>query len=190
MVIFYVPSLCKKARYCYNFGAKHMYAHSNNSPKNYEVCDRMATQLLASSLRVSFLTYFSMILNAGAPMHKTLFTDENEWMVPVIVPFTDPDTRNGFLINMGYQLLIAGAGLLVVPGSELVSCVMKNNVSVIAAVVENGLTEFNERLRKDKRFFVKHNNQYRNLIVQIVDFNRFELVFILLKLKSVNCIKS
>lgn len=114
------------------------------------------------------------MLIAGAPMYKTLFTDENEMMIPIVVPFTDPDSPNGFLIAMGYQGLVSLGGLFIVPGSEIVSCVMKNNVAAIAAVIENGLTEFQDRLRKDKRFLPKHGIPFRNLIVQIMDFDRSE----------------
>lgn len=168
-----VPSFCERARESYHYASKNVYANSNISQSNYKVCDRMATDLLLSSIKVTLLTYFSLILISLVPMYKLLFTNEREMIVPVILPFIDPDTVTGFYINLTNQLFTCFCGLIIIPGCEVISCILKNNCLSIAAVIENGLTEFKDLLINEKKFCDKHAYQFRNIILQILDFDKY-----------------
>lgn len=165
--------MCSKARKGYNYAAKNIYAYADSSAKNYEVCDKMAVDLLRNAIRVSFLQIFALSLLNLVPFYKTIFTDEKEMIIPIILPFIDPDTQNGFYLNFVYQISTDCFGVLIVVGCELVSCFVANNVKVTAHVTRNSLSEFDDLIKKDKRFTKKHSIRFRNILLQMLDFQRF-----------------
>lgn len=166
------PLTREQLRRLYNFGADYIYAKHDISPKNHDVCNNMAIYLITCSIRVNLLILLSYALAVGAPLYKTLFTDENEMILPVILPFIDPDTQNGFNINYAYQVIICIFGGFIVPGCELVTCVLKNNVSVIAAIIANELTEFQMRLKEYNVASADIDLEFRNILLKILDFDR------------------
>lgn len=129
------PSYCKRLRTLYKFGGKYVYANSELSPKNYHICNRMANQLTTSAKRVTSLMLFSMALFSCAPMYKIFISNEKELMIPVVLPFIDPNTEDGFNCNLANQTICCSLGIFVLVGTELLLCVIKNNISAAAAVI-------------------------------------------------------
>lgn len=144
------------------------------SMKNYVVCNRMVVNLIISSVKILFLVYLSLGLATCAPLYKTLYTNEKVYTIPVILPFIDPETEIGFIMNLINQSILCSGGAFIVPGAELTICMVKNNILVTAAVIENAITEYQLLLLEDKKFSNKHALQFKNIISQILDFNRFE----------------
>lgn len=173
LVIVLTPFDCKRGRILYNFSGKFIYSNCNKSPKNYEVCNRMANELISSSIKTILLIYLSLLLGTGAPMYKILFTDHREFLLPVILPFIDPDTKHGFYINLAGQYISCFTGFVILPGVELANCVFKNSFTAYAAVVENDITEFGCQL-EHITFSHKQTMQFRNMILKILDFGRFD----------------
>lgn len=62
----------------------------------------------------------------------------------------------------------------IVPGCELVTCVLKNNVSVIAAVIENALTEFEIKLRENNAVSENFDSEFRNILLKVLDFDKLD----------------
>lgn len=172
LIIILKPWTREQLRQLYNFAADYIYAKCNDSPNIWNLCNRMAIYLITCSIRVNSLVVLSYALAICAPLYKTLFTDENEMILPIILPFINPDTQTGFNINYTYQLIFCIFGSIAVPGCELVSCVLKNNVSVIAAVIEYTLTEFEIRLEMDDPAPADVSLEFRNIIIKIQDFDR------------------
>lgn len=143
------------------------------SPRNHEVCDKIAINLLTCSIRVNLLVLLSYTLAAGAPLYNTLYTDKKEMIIPVLLPFIDPDTPNGFAVNYAYQMITCIFGSFIVPGIELLTCVLRNNVSVTAAVIENAIREFRIRLRRERKFCPDLAWEFRNILFKILDFDGF-----------------
>lgn len=172
MLLAIIPSQCKHLNRLYNFGADYIYAKSDVSPKNWNVCNKMAKYLITCTIRVNLFVVLSYALAICAPLWKTLCTDEKEMILPVILPFINPDTKSGFEINYIYQVITCAFGSFIVPGCELILCIMKNNVSAIAAVIVNAVTEFQIRLEKNDDAVDNILLEYRNLILKILDFDR------------------
>lgn len=162
---------------CYEYVAKHIYPLSGISSENQTLCDKSAKNLLISAIRVTFLQLFSLALTAFTALYKIFFTDDYELIVPVILPFVNPDTQQGFYFNLANQFIIFCGGIFIVPGKELVSCVVANNLTTMAHVINKALLEFNETLEKDQQFSKKHVPQLGNIVSQIMDFNRFDSIF-------------
>lgn len=167
------PSKRVQFRRLYNFGADYIYAKSNSSPKNYDICNRMAIHLITNTSKVITIVLVSFSLMICAPFYKTVFTDDNEMIIPVILPIIDPETTNGFQINFIYQLFSIFCGSLIIPMNEIFTCVLKNNVTVAAAVFENSLREFKIRLVKNRKLSKEFSAEFRNIILKILDFDRY-----------------
>lgn len=172
LLIVFIPNSRKKLRSLYNFGGKYIYANSDISVKNHQLCNQMAIDLFVSSIKVNCLVIFSLLCAIGAPMYKILYIHEKELPIPIVLPFTNADTKMGFSINVSYQVVTEFFGLIIVPAGELVTCVLKNNISVSAAVIKNRFKEMKCRIKTDKRFLDQLNCDFRNAILTILDFDR------------------
>lgn len=171
-VVIVVPSSREQYKRLYNFAGNCLYANSQNSAKTHEVCDKMAIDLLDGTIKITLLIFLSIEITCCAPLYKIFFTEEKEMIIPVILPFVDPDTQNGFYINLANQLVTCVYGVIIIPGTEMVTCILKNTISASAAIIENVLLEFEEMLQKSTEFSSKRSWQFQNMILQIMDFDR------------------
>lgn len=133
----------------------------------------MAIYLFTCSIRVNLLLLLSYMMAVCVPFSKTLFTDENEMILPVILPFIDPDTENGFIINYTDQVITCIFGSCVIPGTELLTCVLKNNVSAAATVIKNSLVALKLRMTMNGHLNEEFVQEFRNIILKILDYDRF-----------------
>lgn len=171
-----MPSTRKKYRYLYNFAGDYLYVSSKTPSSNNEVCNQMAIYLVTSTLKVLLLIVVSFSFIIVAPTYKNLFTDDKEMIIPVILPFIDPETDRGFYLNVASQLVISVFGAIPISGIEIVTCVLKNTVSLSTALIGNSLLEFKDCLELDNKFTYERMCQFRNIIVKISDFNRSDLI--------------
>lgn len=172
------PTKRRQFRSLYNFGANFIYANSDVSRKNYVACDKMAIYLVTCSIRVNLLVLLSYLMAVCVPFTKTLFTDENEMILPVILPFIDPDTENGFIINYTDQVITCIFGSCVIPGTELLTCVLKNNVTAAATAIEISIIELKMRMIMNTDQTIEFVEELRNIIMKILDYDRYVVGFI------------
>lgn len=167
------PSSCAKLRSVYNFGVDFIYAKSEITSSNYDVCNRMAIELLMSVMKVHSLVLVAFAILTALPFYKNLH-HEYELVVPIILPFVDPNTQNGFYINMANQMVHLCIGSLSIPIHNLFVCILKNNVLVMAAVIGNTLAEFQKKLKINKRFArgTMCFWEFRNIILKISDYHK------------------
>lgn len=174
MLIFSLePSSCTKLRSLYNFGADYIYAKSEISPSNFRVCNQMATGLLRSTIKVHSLVFAAFTILVGLPFYKFLH-NEHELILPIIMPFVDPNTQNGFRINVANQMIHLCIGSFAIPMNNLFGCILKNNVLVSAAVIKNALNEFRVKFKNDKNFAKKRMCiwEFRNIVLKVSDFHK------------------
>lgn len=170
------PSTRKQYRYLYQFASNFLYANSETSKSKYSVCNRMAIDLVTSTSKVLVLIAFSFSFITCGPTYKNLFTDEREMIIPVILPFIDPETEMGFYINLISQLICLALGSLGIPSIEVITCILRNTISLSTAIIEDSLNELKNSLERDGNFSIEHAWQFRNIIIKILDFNRFKVV--------------
>ena len=89
----------------YNFAGDFIYTNANTTPKTYNVCNDMANDLIVSSIKIISLVFIALFLGCSGALYKLFVKNEKELIVPVILPFIDPDTEQGFYINFGSQFL-------------------------------------------------------------------------------------
>lgn len=95
-----------------------------------------------------------------------------EIIVPVILPFIDPETKYGFYINTVNHCFYCFCAIFLIPGCELFICVMKNNILAIATVIQNNLMSFGEMIENNKQYLHKYNSEFKNIILQALDSDR------------------
>lgn len=168
------PSTRKQLLNLYDFGGNFLYANSETTPRKRYVCDRMAIYLFTSTVKIVLFLVLSFSFIICAVIYKNVFINEREMMIPVILPLIDPETERGFYINLGSQMISSTFGAIGVPAIEVVTCVMKNTISTLAAITEDSLTELKNCLEYDKNFTGERDWQFQNIIMKILDFNRFD----------------
>lgn len=173
-----MPSTRKQLKFLYNFSGDHIYKNSKTTPLNNRICDRLATNLLTDSLKNGLIVMFALFLSVCVPMYN-IFINSNEsdydsqFVIPIVMPFIDPYTPNGFYINLTSQTFICMFGVFAIPTIEIMVCFFMNGVSVSAAVTSNQLTEFEHAIKNEDQFSAECIWKFRNIIVKIMDFDRF-----------------
>lgn len=106
-----LPSTRKQYHRMYNFAGDFIYTSIETAPENQHVCDKMAIDLIVSSCKIITLIFFAMALSCSGPFYKFIVKNEKELIIPVILPFVDPDTEHGFYINFCCQMVSCAYGL-------------------------------------------------------------------------------
>lgn len=171
-----LPSTREKYRSLYNFGGDFIYANSRISVEINSVCDRVAIDLVSKSFIVNCLISLSLVLAIGSPIQKIIFTGENALIMPIILPFIDFETKTGYMINTINHIAICALGATVIPGIELATCVIKNNISIMAEVIKSTILDFANAFKRIDRSTVEINSEFQNIILKILDFERFDLI--------------
>lgn len=166
-----------------NFGGEYIYVENKKRTlDDKKIRDKMAIQLITSSIKIMSLFNISLILMMAVPAFLIVILRQNQLIIPVIIPFIDPDTEFGYNVNMINQLLFSMLGFTALAGIELGTCTIKNCVISSAAVIKFNLSELDKKLQTNSEFTVERAHELRNSIVQIQDFDRFGF-------KSIKCIK-
>lgn len=176
-LIMFIFVLMKSTRakmdHLYKFGGNYIFANSQITPKIRIICDKMAISLFTSSVKVNALLALSLFIVSILPLYHT-FLGENEMIIPIILPFVDPDTEHGFFINLINQLIFICLGIDAIPACETFFCVLKNTITTTATVIEISIQDFKQLVAEKKGFSAERCRQFRNIIMKIMDFNRFD----------------
>lgn len=63
----------------------------------------------------------------------------------------------------------------------MITCMLKNTVTLMAAIAENSLEEFAERLQEHMKFSAKQNVLFKNMLLKLLDFDRLIANFLFKK---------
>lgn len=173
LIIVLMPSSCARARFLYNFVGEYIFANSHVSSRAYEVCDRMAINMVRSTVKVLSILAFATLLTNVQPMISTYFYNERVLLLPIILPCIDPDSPNGFYINLIFQLMFVCPGIIIIFACEMVTCVVRNVFISIAAVSKNSIFEFLSLLAQSKTFSHDEHFHFRSIIQKIFEMQRF-----------------
>lgn len=155
-----------------------MYTKYDVSANRHYICDQMAINLSISCGKTIFVTLLSFGLVGIAPMYKLLFTDDKELPLPILFPFTNLETQFGYCTNLIIQSVFGLFGVLILMGAEIGICMIKFNATISTAIIQNELMKLSNQLEMDDEFKVKHIWKFRNIILQVLDMNRFNLNFL------------
>ncbi|XP_031639326.1 uncharacterized protein LOC116351370 [Contarinia nasturtii] len=148
----------------------------NESPAYIQVCDESAVKLLKSTSTTLGIVLFSMIILLIFPPYAFITKNDIQLPIPVILPFTDLESKNGITLNMANQVFIVLIGATGNIGIEIITCILKNNVwasTVVICYSIDEISEFIEHPEGDMKRFI--DLKFRNILIQVQDLDRFIL---------------
>lgn len=184
LVIVLMPSTRARARFLYNFVGEYIFAKSPVSTRTYAIFDRMAIGIVKNTAKALLIFSFTFSITVIQSVLETFYWNERMLIVPVILPFIDPDSSKGFYINLVFQIIVGFPSIVVVIASEIVICVVRNVFITIAALTEDSISEFMTVMESNEKFSHHENMQFRSFIQKILEVYRFVIYLFIACLKS------
>lgn len=157
------------------FSEKHIYNNFHISKGIYEVSDQCAIDLLIGAIKLESLIVVSISTFSVLPMYSLLVKKEYDLPVPIVLPFTEPETPRGFWMNMPHQMMYCVFGLLAIALIELVTCILKNTVAASSSIICQMFKDLDKNLHSPDKFEIEQIKMFYNNLKQVQDFDRFQL---------------
>lgn len=143
----------------------------NQSNRSYtSVCNQSAIKLLTTLLKTFILLAVATIVF----IPPFLLSDEIQLPIPVLVPFTDLNSKTGLTINFCYQILVGFMEIMAALAIEVTNCMVKNAIWSISIAICFSIDEFSTILEKKSATTKYHmNSHFRNIIIQTQDLDRY-----------------
>lgn len=170
-----IPSKRKFYQSLAFFAGEKIYTNINrDSNMGYiRVCNESAVKLLKSTLTIFGIVATSMIILLIFPMYAFIFKHDIQLPIPVVLPFTDLETKNGLILNLVNQVfisLIGGTGNL---GIEIITCILKNNVWASTVAICYSIDEISDSIQSPAaNLKTIIDLKFRNILIQVQDLDR------------------
>lgn len=146
----------------------------NENPNYIQVCDQSAIKLLKSTSTTLGIVLFSMIILLIFPSYAFITKHDIQLPIPVILPFTDLESKNGITLNMANQVFIVLIGATGNIGIEIITCILKNNVWASTVAICYSIDEISEIIEyPDGHTKRSVDLKFRNILVQVQDLDRY-----------------
>lgn len=146
-----------------------------------KVIDESAIKLGTSTIKTVTIIVVSMIIYLIFPVVAYIQSKELHLPIPILVPFTDLETKNGIIINLSNQSSIAIMLIVGNIGIEMITCMMKNSVWAITVAIchtMKEITEMTEKRESNPESNPASSSDYeidyymRNFSIQVSDLDR------------------
>lgn len=152
------------------FGEDFLYDYRGNDAKAIERLNEAAGDLLKVSLTGFVAVIFSSLTYVAYPLYTYLFEDTRPMLIPIVLPFLEPEEGIGYYLNILNQFAISLTGVMGVIGIEFISSKIVNNVLTGVSMVEHAFDEL-ETKKCDRESDI--NLKLRNIAVQVQDLDRY-----------------
>lgn len=132
----------------------------------------MANQLIKDSIKTVTMHTLSMMMFSAVPIFLIIFLHQEQMIIPIILPFTDPESEYGFYLNFIHQIFFGLFCPCAIVGIEICTCVYINAAMTAAAIIRTDLGDLEFALHTNSTFTVQRTQEFRNIIGQIQDFHR------------------
>lgn len=159
------------------FGTDYIYQDSYENEKLKRLHSKSASVFIKSTMGIMFNIVFSASGFACYPMYLFWFKNERPMTIPIILPFTHPETTLGYYENIANQLVINVTGFFGNIGLECLTAFLINNVFVAVETLCFEMEEFAVGLKSGKIADMEKKLRLRNFLVQVQDIDRQEKKF-------------
>lgn len=170
-----VPSKLKILKSITFFPIEKIYSYvDDESNREYaNVCNQSAIKLIKDTMKTLAIIMISVTIFSMFPMFASFQSDEVEFMIPVLFPFTDLESQTGIIVNMLNQFVSGSIAMTSNIGIEILNCILKNAVWSSANAVCYSIDELSPILRKSKQISSKViDYRLRNIVIQVQDIDR------------------
>lgn len=145
-----IPKSRKEFRsFAYFVGEKVYPEFDDGCSASYlQVIDESAIKLGTNTMKIVAIIVISMAIYLTFPVVTYIRSKELHLPIPILVPFTDLETKNGIIINLSNQSSIAIMLIVGNIGIEMITCMMKNSVWAITVAICHTMKEITEMAEK------------------------------------------
>lgn len=152
------------------------------------VCDEGVEKMLKSYLIMTCIICTSMSLVTFGPMH--IFLTTGEWITPLGIQFPYADQSDiAFFLDLAIQMAVGFLGIMITVSIEMSQVIVNNAVVMGSDVIELNANELSEQLLSGGALSVRTRAKFRNIMLQIQDFDRYGTVCDQIKLNFVDNFK-
>lgn len=178
-VMIMVPQSRKEFRSHIYFVGERVYTDiDENSNASYiKALDQSAIKLFTSTAKTVAIVVVSMIIYLTFPIIVYIQSNELHLPIPILVPFTDLETKNGLIINLWNQSSIAVMIIVGNIGIEMITCMLKNSVWATTVAIGHTIDEISAFFEEPEPPSESVFDRYiRNLSIQVRDLDRYVLI--------------
>lgn len=132
------------------------------------ILDERADELLKNAMFICLVLSIGSLTYSIYPLYLFVMKGEHLNLIPIILPFTDPETNRGYYINLANQVIIAATGIIGNYAIEIGFTVMTNNLWAASDVIKYDLNEIVLGIKRGETKEVR-SAKLRNVFVQIQD---------------------
>lgn len=175
------PTIKKEYQSLALFAGDKIYTNidEDSNPNYIKVCNESAIKLFKSTSKTIGIVATSMIILLIFPMYAYIFKNDIQLPIPVILPFTDLESKNGLTLNLANQVFMAFMGGTGNIGIEIITCILKNNVWASTVAICHSIDDISESLECPNVGAMSRviDLKFRNILIQIQDLDRFDIIY-------------
>lgn len=145
--------------------------HKTTDTKYGRIGQQSALKLLSNTIKITGIISISSAIPASFSIYALLIKHEILMPVPVLFPFTDPETINGIILNFLNQLFVGIVGFTGSIGIEMTTILIKNSVWTMAVATCYAIDELVEKMTQSASK-VRVDYVFRNILLQSQDIDR------------------
>lgn len=155
-----------------NFAGDYIYEEKRSTSKFSMVCEIGAHKMMKSYAILTCIICTSMSLVSLGPM--LIFFRDGIWITPLGTQFPFADQSDvAFYMDLGIQMAIALIGILTTVSIEMAQVIVNNAVEMSADVIQFNIDMLAEQINQIDMMHLKSRANFRNIILQIQDFDRY-----------------
>lgn len=129
------------------FGFDYVYRDAYTDTNMKRTHDQSVYSLQMNAFIVTLGVVVSTMCFAIYPLYLIIFERMRPIIVPLILPFTNPqESFVDFLINCAHQLIICSLGIFANIGNDIISCFLLNNIDIATRTISCNLQAYGQLL--------------------------------------------
>lgn len=158
------------------FTGRKIYANHSPTDDYEQVAGQNAMKLLRMTVVILFVVIVSFSLVLIGPIYAFVVHGEYNSIGGGIVPFTDLETLDGFILNVIFQTGMGLLGFVASVAIEISNCVIINAITVMSDLACCSMQQFSAGLVAGT-FTVQNKAQLRDIFVRLQDLENYVNLF-------------
>lgn len=120
---------------------------------------------------IIYVVFFTALLLCG-PIYAFFYKNQYSNPTGVIIPFIDPDSLNGFLINCFIQTIVGFAGATALVGNEIMLYIGDSNLFTMKELIKYNLKKIDENILSGKSS-LELGQEFKHLFKMLEDVKQY-----------------
>lgn len=155
------------------FGGDFIYPNHKEGSLG-RLLDIRANKLILGAIGVLLVISTAGLVFVTFPLCSFFIKGEMSMIVPLELPYTNPESSTGYRINLFHQVILAYFGLTANFGIEIISCLLISNLRAGVDTVIDSVNKLNASLKEKEKLTLDYSYSLRNILVQIQDLDRYD----------------